>query len=330
MASGGEQSEGETQRDNAAAEPRQCQLCGKIFKVTKSLKWHYIKQHGEAENSELVASIPKSPKKPCQRCGKAVSNPWAHKRSCPGNKAAVAGTTSGEESPTKASGPSTSERSTSQSQRPEPEAEAEAEAAPPSFVIRSGHRMSNAEMVQLYQRWMASTRGRQASEKTIDDYTRHLKEFISLQTRDKPGFLARHWVGFNSNHFTPLASVGDWIPRGDSQPTANKKICAFKHLVNLIRANLVAKGGGCVDFAQRGAHLEERHRDASELARRWRAGDFAAAAAERTSSQQKKEKGTIDVVGWRRLMKAYTRSDRRVEALNSFMSECYFYYYYYY
>ena len=73
MSSGGEQSEGETtQRDNA--EPRRCELCPKRFKVTRSLKQHYIKQHGLAEDSELVGSIPKSPKKLCKQCGKAVSN----------------------------------------------------------------------------------------------------------------------------------------------------------------------------------------------------------------------------------------------------------------
>ena len=315
-------SEGETQSDNAA-KPHRCELCPKSFKVTRSLKAHYMKGHGLAEGHDLVRSVPKSPKKPCKRCGKQVSNPWSHEKSCPAVKrkkaAEVAGTTSGEPSPTKAATAPSSSGSASQSQ-------GEKEKAAPAFVIKSGRRLSDAEFVQLYEKWMRSGRGGFAGAKTVEDYTRHMKEFMRLQGNAKPGFKARHWIAFKSQNFTPLCSVGDWVPRGDGQSTANKKICSYKHLLALIRSTLVSKGAGCEDFAHRGALLEERHREASSFARRWRSGEFEKARG----ASAKRKQPTIDTHGWQRLMKAYMRSERRAMALDAFTGECYYYYYYYY
>ena len=55
---------------------RKCQMCGVVFKITRTLIKHYKSKHGLSADDDVVRGTPKSPKKPCKRCGKKVSNPW--------------------------------------------------------------------------------------------------------------------------------------------------------------------------------------------------------------------------------------------------------------
>ena len=284
-------------------EPRQCQLCPASFMTTRTLKKHYETKHGRGKDDELVQSISKSPKKACKRCGKSVANPWAHKNTCKARKKIGEATTSGESanpSPIKASLSSRSPSIVSASQ--------------PSTEGDRGdvQRMRNEEFIRLFRSWMTSARGNSAGEKTIKDYTRLVVRFMEQQTKERPSFRARHWISFQSGNFMPLVGVGAWIPRGTKISNANKMVCAFKHLLAMIRANLTTQGANLTNFAQRMAHLDELHRDASALARKYKAGLFEKA------SQPTPRKKSIDVQGWRSLIKAYRKSAHRASALKQF------------
>lgn len=283
-------------------EPRQCQLCPASFMTTRTLKKHYETKHGRGKDDELVQSIPKSPKKACKRCGKSVANPWAHKKTCKARKKIGEATTSGESanpSPIKASTKVSTPSIVSASQ--------------PSTEGDRGdvQRMRNEEFIRLFRSWMTSARGNSAGEKTINDYTRLVVRFMEQQTKERSSFRARHWISFQSGNFMPLVGVGAWIPRGTKISNANKMVCAFKHLLAMIRANLTTQGANLTNFAQRMAHLDELHRDASALARKYKAGLFEKAS-------QPTRKKSIDVQGWRSLIKAYHKSAHRASALKQF------------
>ena len=283
---------------------RQCQLCPAKYKYAKSLREHYAKKHGREKEDPLVQAIPKSPKRECQRCGKPVSNIWSHEKSCKARKKATGdATTSGESpnpSPIKSSTSGSSSQQTLGSEQGSP---------------AGSERLSNEGFLELYCQWLASPRGNCAGENTVKDYARHVGKFIKAQTAERVGFRARHWLSFHTANFMPLEIVGSWIPRATSKHTANQMICAFKHLLALVRSNLVTRGTNCSGFAQRTAHLDELHADASALARRYKAGQLPK-ASEATSGKDKPT--TINVDGWRRLIKAYLKNEHREAALSQF------------
>ena len=285
-------------------ERRQCQLCPAKYKYAKSLREHYAKKHGREKGDPLLQAIPKSPKRECRRCGKSVSNIWAHEKSCKARKRAIGDATTSDEtpdpSPLKSSTSGSSAQQTLGSQGGSP---------------ADSERLSNQGFLELYRQWLASPRGNCAGGNTIKDYARHVGNFIEAQTAERVGFRARHWLSFHTENFMPIGFVGSWIPRATSKDTANQMICAFKHLLALVRSNLVTRGTDCPGFAQRTAHLNELHADASALARRYKAGQLPK-ASEATSGKDKAT--TINVDGWRRLIKAYMKNGHREAALSQF------------
>lgn len=278
---------------------RQCELCTQSFKTTKSLKNHYLTKHGLDKEDPVVMSTPKSPKKLCKRCGKQVSNPWAHKHFCK----AIHGeaTTSAEPSPVKEPQVSAPQLST-----PAPGVPTATQAAKPD-------RMSDDQFLSKYRAWLESANGNFAGEKTVRDYMRQIISFITAQVKERPGFQARHWLGFGSRNFMTLGNVGQWIPRETKSALAGHKICAYKHLLGMIRSELVKAGGRSPNFAERIAHLDEMHRQATVLARNYKAGRFA-----RASGEERREPTTVDTRGWRQLIKAYRKSVARATALQLF------------
>ena len=282
-------------------------------------------RHGRGKDDELVKSIPKSPKKACPRCGKLVANPWAHKNSCKARKSLVVGdaTTSGESanpSPIKASRWSSGTNSllsasqqSRASQRDTPTDEGNAQRELPTTGEVDASRMSNREFLNMYRAWMEGGRGNYAKEKTVALYTSHVRNFIIQQMAQRLSFRARHWLRFDRGNFMQLAGVGGWIPRGTGISNGNQMICAYKHLLALIRHHLVQRSANVSNFAQHTAHLDELQRKASALARKFKSGKF-----ERASELPVKESQMIDIDGWRSLMKAYYRDSRRIEALRRF------------
>ena len=286
--------EGNTTRKRKKKE-RQCQLCPACYASTKSLMLHYSSKHGLGKDDNVVKSTPKSPRKPCTRCGKLVSNPWAHKHSCPARRTAGEATTSAEPSPIKV--PKLSMPGSTPS----------APSSPPT------PRLSDDQFVASYRAWMESANGNYAVEKTVKDYTRHVVRYIAAQAKEKPGFRARHWTRFGSSSFVPLADAADWVPRGTHSATAGQMISAYKHLLGLIRSALVKAGGTTPDFAGRLAHLNECHWRASGLARNFRKGKYAKA-----SGEDRKAPSTVDTRAWKKVIKAYRHSPAREEALQLF------------
>ena len=74
-----------------------------------------------------------------------------------------------------------------------------------------------------------------AVEKTVKDYTRQIVRFIAAMEKEKPRFVARHWIKFQSSNFTPLVDVAEFIPRSTKSAHAQQKINAYKHLLGMIR-----------------------------------------------------------------------------------------------
>ena len=74
-----------------------------------------------------------------------------------------------------------------------------------------------------------------AVEKTVKDYTRQLVRFIAAMEEERPKFLARHWIKFQSSNWTALNDVADWIDRTTKSAHAQQKINAYKHLLGMIR-----------------------------------------------------------------------------------------------
>ena len=167
---------------------RPCELCSKGFQTTKSLKNHYLTRHGLNRNDPIVQSMPASPKKACTRCGKSVSNIWAHKNTCPKRKN-DRDTTSAEPSPTKAS---------TSTAAPVP-------ATP--LAPANPERLSDEGFMSRFRKWLESANGNYAVEKTVRDYSRQITKFVGVQREEKPGFHARHWMAYASRNFMPLASV---------------------------------------------------------------------------------------------------------------------------
>ena len=80
-------------------------------------------------------------------------------------------------------------------------------------------------------------------KKTISEYARHVRLFIAHETKKNPGFRARHWMGFTSSNFCQLSDVSDYVPPGTGTSAATHKICAYKHLLSMIRAELLQQKG---------------------------------------------------------------------------------------
>ena len=167
---------------------RPCELCSKGFQTTKSLKNHYLTRHGLNRNDPIVQSMPASPKKACTRCGKSVSNIWAHKNTCPKRKN-DRDTTSAEPSPTKAS---------TSTAAPVP-------ATP--LAPANPERLSDEGFMSRFRKWLESANGNYASEKTVRDYSRQILRFVGEQRKVKGAFMARHWMAYASRNFMPLANV---------------------------------------------------------------------------------------------------------------------------
>ena len=297
---------GTTMEDRTPKKQRRCELCSAAFQTTKTLKNHYMTKHNLTKDDDILKSMPKSPKKPCKRCGKEVTNPWAHKHTCKDRRKAGDATTSAEPSPAKAPKTSTPKPTPSSGLTPRPSATTQA-------TDSNQERMSDDQFLARYRTWMESANGNYAVEKTVRDYTRQLKRFIAAQLEERPGFKARHWMGFSSRNFTPLANVGEWIPRETKSAHAGQKINAYKHLVNMIRSSLVKMGGSSPDFAERLAHLDEMNRVATLMARNFRVGRYA-----RASGEERREPTTINTRGWRKVIKAYRKSTARARALELF------------
>jgi hypothetical protein len=139
---------------------RQCELCDKKVKTTKSLINHYLNQHGLGRGDPIVAGLPPSPKKPCQQCGKSVSNPWAHKNTCP-KKKMRRDTTSPSPSPNKASSSGTL-------------APAANPLAPENPLAPAPERLSDDGFLARYRSWLESANGNYAVESTVRDYSRQV------------------------------------------------------------------------------------------------------------------------------------------------------------
>ncbi len=80
-------------------------------------------------------------------------------------------------------------------------------------------------------------------KKTINEYARHVRLFIAHETKKNPGFRARHWMGFTSSNFCQLSDISDYVPPGTGTSAATHKICAYKHLLSMIRAELLQQKG---------------------------------------------------------------------------------------
>ena len=281
---------------------RKCELCAATFGTTKTLKNHYISKHKLSPQDEILRSTPKSPKKPCKLCGKQVSNPWAHKHSCKARPKDGDATTSAEPSPVKA--PKTSTPSGSG-----------LTPAVSGLTPANPERISDNEFLGRYRAWLESASGNFAGEKTVRDYSRQVGRFIKAQLEEKPGFKARHWMGFGSRNFMPLSPIANWIPRQTKSAHAGQKINAYKQLLGMIRSSLVRSGPGSPDFATRVAHLDEMARSATKLARSFKSGRFA-----RASGEERDATTTVSFQGWRKLIKAYHKSELRRLALERFSS----------
>ena len=138
-----------------------CEICEKRLKTTKSLISHYLNKHGLGRNDPIVAGLPPTPKKPCKQCGKSVSNPWAHKSSCP-KKRIRRDTTSPSPSPKKASSSGLANANTT------------APAAPENPCAPSVERLTDDGFLHRYRSWLESANGNYASESTVRDYSRHV------------------------------------------------------------------------------------------------------------------------------------------------------------
>lgn len=280
-----------------------CELCAGSFQTTKTLKNHYLTKHGLTKDDDILKSTPKSPKKPCKRCGKQVTNPWAHKHSCKARRKDGDATTSNEPSPAKAPKESTPSSSTT-TQRPLTTTQA---------TDTNPERISNDQFLARFRAWMESANGNYAVEKTVRDYSRQVGRFIKAQLKGKPGFQARHWMGFGSRNFVALSPIADWIPRETKSAHAGQKINAYKHLLRMIRSSLMKTGGTSPEFAYRIAHLDEMNREATTLARNFKSGIYA-----RASVEERRAPTTVNARGWRNLIKAYRKSAARAKALELF------------
>ena len=296
-----------TMEEGTPKRQRKCELCSATFQTTKTLKSHYASKHGLAKDDDIVKSTPKSPKKPCKRCGKQVANIWAHKHSCKARRKDGDATTSNEPSPAKA--PKVSTASSSLTQGPLTTTTTQAT----DNNQERQEKLSNVQFLARYRAWMESANGNYAVEKTVRDYSRQVGRFIKAQLEVKPGFQARHWMGFGSRNFMPLANVGEWIPRETKSAHAGQKINAYKHLLRMIRSSLMKTGGMSPEFAYRIAHLDEMNREATTLGRNFKSGRYA-----RASGEERRAPTTVNTRGWRNLMKAYRKSAARAEALELF------------
>ena len=288
--------------DGTPKRQRRCELCPAAFQTTKTLRNHYVSKHGLTKDDDILKSTPKSPKKPCKRCGKEVTNPWAHKHSCKARKKAGDATTSAEPSPAKAPRLST----LSSGLTPRPSTSTQATDATPEPA-------SDDQFLARYRAWLESASGNFAVEKTVKDYTRQIKRFIAAQLEERPGFRARHWMAFGSRNFAPLANVGEWIPRETKSASALQKINAYKQLQRMIRSSLMKTGGKSPEFAYRIAHLDEMRSEASTLSRNFKSGRYA-----RASGEERRAPTTVNTRGMRNLIKAYRKSAARAEALQLF------------
>lgn len=300
-----------TEEEEGQSDRRQCQLCPSNFKCTKSLVRHYESRHNLGKHEDMVRSIPRSPKKECGRCGKAVSNPWAHKHTCKAAKMAGDGTTSGESAE-----PSPEKKASLSGGASQLSPSSESAVLTPTGTMKPQRtKLSNEDFIRMYQKWLSSASGNFAQSKTIYEYVRHLKGFVAKQSAQREGFQARHWITFNSGNFTPLASIVEWIPPATGSATANHMICAYKHLLGLIRSNLLLRGEEIKNFNHKTLHLDRRNIEAATLARKFKAGRFAGSTG---PTPRREHTQSIDTDGFKALIKAYLRDHRKEAAFNSF------------
>ena len=287
---------------------RKCQLCNFTAGTTKTLINHYKLKHGLGPHDDIIKATPKSPKKKCKNCKKSVSNIYAHRHSCKAPRPTDECTTEGEPSPEK------KKTSTPSGSGLTPSGSGLTPAGSGLLTPANPERLSDDQFMKRYKTWLESAHGNFASEKTIRDYSRQVRRFIEAQLAMRPGFSARHWMGFGSRNFVALSPIEDWIPRTTKSAHAGQKICAYKQLLGMIRSSLVRCGAGSPDFATRVAHLDEMNRQASKLARNFKSGRFARASGEERDATT----STVSFRGWRKLIKAYRKSELRRLALERF------------
>ena len=70
---------GQKKEEEEDRKPRRCELCPQSFDRTRSLRRHLVKQHDLQNDSQVMKNVPPTPKKPCKRCGKLITNEWSHK-----------------------------------------------------------------------------------------------------------------------------------------------------------------------------------------------------------------------------------------------------------
>ena len=125
-------------------------------------------------------------------------------------------------------------------------------------------------------------------------------------------------MAYGSKNFMPLGPVSDWIPRDKKSATACQMINAYKQLLQMIKSGLVKASGKCNDaqVAARIAHLQERHRQASALARNYKSLRYA-----RASGEIRKEPSSVNFAGWKKVIKTYRKSATRQAAFELFGSK---------
>ena len=88
------------------------------------------------------------------------------------------------------------------------------------------------------------------------------------------------------------------------------QVCAFKHLLRMIRKELVKVRGLYPHWADRLAHLNVRENEASATGREIKRGRGGESLPDPVSQPPR-----VSSNGWRRLLKAYLKSSRREEIL---------------
>lgn len=146
---------------------RKCELCAASFMTTKTLRGHYMSAHNLSKEDEIVKTMPKSPKKNCGACGKAVSNIYAHRANCK-KKPNTGAATTPEGSPIKqmkAAAPKTTSTPASQ---PGPSTSTQATAATGPAAL------SNEDFLAMYKQFLSSrSGGKQKTEKDLGSISKN-------------------------------------------------------------------------------------------------------------------------------------------------------------
>ena len=205
-------------------------------------------------------------------------------------------------------------------------------ASSPKKLKKNKNKLSEEDFVKMYEEFLSSARGNFARKNTVKDYSRQLKTFIKMESEVNPDFRPRHWLAFGSSNFKPLGDVAEYMPQGTGKSLGTHKViekgwvffskfkrlmvfsklqvCAFKHLLRMIRKELVKVRGLYPHWADRMAHLNVRENEASATGREIKRGRGGESLPDPVSQPPR-----VSSNGWRRLLKAYLKSSRREEIL---------------